>query len=218
MAFPSVVASTAFNNNTANSSWTPLNNSACQTGELLLFMSTRNDSFSFTASGDWTQVRIQAQGSVLVHQIFYTVATADTISLTLTSSSSSTCSGVFVRVAGADGSQPFSSSTSALSAVPDPPNLNAVTAKDYLWIATRSQVSTANPTAGPANYSGLTNSAGSSVRTSIAWRQLNAASENPGTFAVASSRYAAATLAITPSNIVVPITPATGDKRSAVWL
>jgi hypothetical protein len=213
MAFPSVVTSAAFNNNTSNTSWTPLSNYACQTGELIVFLSARNNTTQFTASSGWTQLAVTTSSVSITHQVFYTYATSNAVSLTLTGTPfSTTCSGICFRISdgftlsSAASSNPFSSAA-------NPPLLNTGKTKDYLWIATRAVVSTSDATVAPTGYSGLINSAGSSVRTSAAWKQANAASDDPSTFTAANATWASFTIAVSP-----PPVPAIGDKRYSVWL
>lgn len=92
----------------------------------------------------------------------------------------------------------------------NPPNLTPTGgAKDYLWVAAMTTGSAVNwPSAGPASYSSFTRRRSGSVSVGgcvgSSERQLNAASEDPGTFTNTSDDYVAVTIAVPPvSNLEI---------------
>lgn len=84
----------------------------------------------------------------------------------------------------------------------DPDSLNpGVGAKDFLWIAAACNGGTSIATSAPTNYFGLTGQVASTSSASswLAFRNLNAASEDPGTFG-GSFNWTAFTSAIPPAS------------------
>lgn len=100
---------------------------------------------------------------------------------------------------------------------PDPPNLDPAGygAEDILWIAFAGHDGNYSLSAGPTNYTALTerrwaDSAGAGVR--AAWRNLNATSENPGTFTGANiDDWVAVTIAVRPAAASTIATPGTAS-------
>lgn len=89
------------------------------------------------------------------------------------------------------------------STTPDPPNLDPANwgTLDTLWIAVSYKQTSQATTAYPTNYTNTTETTelNSSVTINSARRELNAASENPGTFTLVASRsWVARTIAIRP--------------------
>lgn len=88
---------------------------------------------------------------------------------------------------------------------PDPPNLSPIWGPaDTLWLPTAGKDSTGTITSAPTNYTNLLNGAGENLGS--AQRELNAASEDPGTFGGANSQpYVASTLAVRPTSVPFPV-------------
>lgn len=128
-------------------------------------------------------------------------------SVVCTSAASGTSWSIAARINGHSSSTNAPTAATAVSAGvgdanPDPPNLVPVGgAKDYMWreiIAHDVDGSTFTPS---TNYTTLVQNG----RLSVAYRTLNAASENPGTTTQSiSSRWVAATLAIHPGTEGIP--------------
>jgi hypothetical protein len=100
----------------------------------------------------------------------------------------------------------------------DPPSLTpSWGAANTAWLAIMGNTAqVVSITAAPANYSGFTanavSSGGSACNTGSAYRQLNAASDDPGSFTTGSDRWwMAATIAIRPV-VIAPVTVAPAQK------
>jgi hypothetical protein len=114
------------------------------------------------------------------------------------------------RISGAQNVAPAVANTaSTTSTNPDPPSLSpSWGAEDTLWFAFAGWNSrTTAPSAYPSNYSDNQNTlpavSGQAASLGVATRNLNASSENPGVFTMASSTWRAATLAVRPAAVVV---------------
>ena len=98
-----------------------------------------------------------------------------------------------------------STGATGTSTTPDPDSLTPTGgAKDYLWIAVEGHLTSATTDAAPTNYANLntfaTGGGPNGTTGSTAERQLNAASEDPGTFTIsASDPWVARTIAVHPS-------------------
>ena len=92
-------------------------------------------------------------------------------------------------------------SGAALQNNPNPPNLIPDGgAKNYLWLATQNNGDNTSINAFPANYTNGLNARASNNSTASARRALNASSEDPGTYTLASSeQWVAFTVAIHPA-------------------
>jgi hypothetical protein len=96
----------------------------------------------------------------------------------------------------------FSSANGVSSASPDPPNHTpAWGAKDTLWIAMCGADNDAI-TDYPTGYSGNTAVSEPDANLGVAYRELNAASENPGAFTISNDEWNAITFAVEPSGAV----------------
>lgn len=141
-----------------------------------------------------------------------TGAEGATVTFTKTGTAAATRWAAF-RVASA-GTLYISSVASGSSAAPDPPNLTIGAAADYLWFAADASGAAVNTF--PTNYTTgavtLPNSAGG-----IGYRQLNASSEDPGTFALSGSAvWDTLTLAFGPSVALANWNAAGAGSVSAV--
>jgi hypothetical protein len=121
------------------------------------------------------------------------------------------------RITGHDsGTAPeISTGATGASANPDPDSLTPTGgAKDYLWLAIYGADDEQTTSAYPTNYTdGISeNSSSGSFGSTVgsARRQLNAVSENPGTFTMSvSNQWAAATIAVHPTAVTrIPRHPA----------
>lgn len=95
------------------------------------------------------------------------------------------------------------------STSPDPPSLTpAGGAKDYLWIASQGNDDTDATTGYPTNYTNGTNTVGSGggfASTATARRELNATTEDPGTFTLAAAEGWVAQLTVVPPSGAAPV-------------
>jgi hypothetical protein len=213
MAFPSVVARAAQVSSTSNAvSWSiggagP--NGAV--GDLLIVVVSADGNPTLSAASNapfganWTKLGQASNGSAVTGAVFRKFADTTTWGtnadlLNLSSSASEQYSAVVLRLSGAnlqiEGTSANGSSTNS-----DPPGeaLAGGTAKDVLWIATRSGDSTAVASAAPASYAQLQTRAGGGsggASTNTAERLLNAGSENPAAFTSANEQWVSWTLAV----------------------
>ncbi len=139
--------------------------------------------------------------------------------LTVTSSTSAKSASVVFRVSGHHTSTAPEGLTADTSSAgdPDPPSLDPAAwgAEDTLWIAVGIVEGPSLWTAdAPTNYTNIgdTNSTGGGAATNVAiavaYRQLNASSENPGAFnAATNDEWAGVTIAIRPAPAATPLAP-----------
>lgn len=135
--------------------------------------------------------------------IFYRIATGGETGVTITHGSNVTCS-VMREFGSTSGTIDFVAPVTATSANPNPPSLTpAGGAKNYLWVAGASYITTsvsAFSTSYLNGVSGISTSAGHLSRISSAERALDAAVEDPGTLTLAaSSIHTAFTYAVSPA-------------------
>lgn len=215
MAFPS--AGTPVQTQFASSVTSmPVNMPATvNTGDLLITLVEVRNAGTWTKPLLWLDIATLSQtgggGGVGKLNGFYTIAVGTEAGTTPTWTASTGTTGIWqtIRVTNWHGvTAPEAATTSGDSSSADPPNLTpSWGADDTLWLAIAAN--TANGTGGsftaaPTNYTGFQNnsasSGGSITDVASSTRQLNAASENPGTFTTASNRFwASATLAVRPA-------------------
>lgn len=125
-----------------------------------------------------------------------------------------------LRITGALASAPPQAAltSGSNSTTADPPSLTpSWGADDTLWIATYARDSANTVTAYPASYTGAQYNKTSAPAMGQATRQLNAATENPGTFATSNddNDWAASTVAIRPSNAIAGDSATTNANDAA---
>lgn len=160
----------------------------------------------------WTKLAEQAGGgSVGETSVFYKIANGseDGTTLTWVTSVATSATWQVFRVKNWHGTTPPEvTTTSGDSSSANPPNLTpSWGAADTLWlaIAGHAAASIAAFTAAPTNYLGFdsngASSGGAAVSIAVCYRQLNAASEDPGTFTAGGSNrwWTALTIAIRPA-------------------
>ena len=198
MAFPSPDAFNTSITDTAGTSHTLNLPTGIASGDLLMvFFDYAVISNTITFPGGWTTLTTasieNAVGSTEGLATAYRIASgSEGSSITVTTSVSTRANHQSIRITAHDSSTaPEAVAGTVNNATPDPPALTPTGgAQDYLWIAVgaRSRASTtADLSAAPTNYSNLTTSANSGTGSAfstggIAKRQLNASSEDPGTF------------------------------------
>ena len=179
---------------------------------LLAFVEVRNAGTWSTIPTGWSQLKLQAGGgSVGDLTIFEKIATGSEGGATATwvASAATTAEWQVMRITGAHASTASEvAGTSGDATNANPPSLTPTGgAQNYLWIAVAANAATGDTTgftAAPTNYTGLqsngASSGGSTTNVASATRQLNATSEDPGTFTPTSNRFwAAATVAVYPA-------------------
>ena len=184
-------------------------------GDLLIALVEVRNAGTWTKPSGWEDIATLSQtgggGGVGKLNGFYKIALGTEAGTTPTFTASVGTTGIWqvIRVTSWHGTTPPEATTiSGDSSAADPPNLApSFASEDILWIvvAGHAAISAAAFTAAPTNYTGFQNngasSGGAAVSIATATRQLNAASENPGTFTAGGSNrfWASATIAIRPS-------------------
>lgn len=183
-------------------------------GDLLIAVVHVRNAGTWTKPSGWSDISTVSQaggGSVGKLNGFYKIAagTEAGTTPTWTASTGTTAEWQCIRVTSWHGTTPPEGATASGDATSaNPPSLTpSWGADDTLWIAIAGNSATGETTgftAAPTNYTGLqsngTSSGGSSVNIASATRQLNATSEDPGTFTPSSNRFwAAANIATRPA-------------------
>ncbi len=203
--FPAIVGHSSYSGGT-NSSHALTMPAGVATGDLLMVFTTTASgvTFSVSAGTGWAIVdQIDSASGAIRGAIFWKVADgSDALSVGISSARALGARIIRVLAGTFDAATPFdqTSATPATGANPDPPNHTpSGGADDYLWIAVR-HGSTAATSAAPTNYDDLrTASTGANATlVSIAERELNASSEDPGVFTAGSSQNVVRTVAIHP--------------------
>jgi len=223
MAFPAQVAAPTQTQFASTVTSMPVTMPASVTSgnRLIATVSVRNSGTWSTIPTGWTQLAQQlGGGSASQLTIFEKIAngTEGGTTPTWVASVATTAIWQVQQISGAHASTASEVTTSSGDATSaDPPALTpSWGTDDTLWIAVagHAAVSAAAFTAAPTNYSGFQNngasSGGSATSVATAYRQLNASSENPGTFTAGGSNrfWAAATIGVRPvaSGGATPIT------------
>lgn len=232
MAFPSLAAApTATQFGTAVTSMSVNLPSSISAGDLLIAsVETRNNATFATPPTGWTALASQqGGGSAGYLRFWYKIATgSEGSTASWTASISTTAVWQTFRVTSWHGTTPPEITTSnGDSSAANPPSLTPSWGTvDTLWfaIAGHAAVSAAAFTAAPTNYSGFQNngasSGGSAVSIANSYRQLNAASEDPGAFTAGGSNrfWAAATVAIRPAAASgVTVTPSLASISTSTF-
>ena len=193
--FPTV-ASRAQGCQTVNTTSHVFNTSGVTVGSLVLvffsFDNTTQTPTWPTTIGTFSQLAT-GTSSLSEWEVRYTTATATSASITITTAGTEmSCYSLYVITGFHPSTVPEApTAATGATATPDPPLLNPTNwdAEDTLWIAFAHLANADwSITVAPTNYTNLlaNNSAGSNtgVANGTAERQLNAASEDPGTFTV----------------------------------
>lgn len=213
MAFPSITAATATGFATSVTSMAVSLPASISAGDLLLaFVEVRNAG-TWTKPTNWNDISTLSQaggGSVGKLNGFYKIADGtEGATATWTASTGTTAVWQVYKVTSWHGTTPPEAVTASgdVSSANPPSVTPSWGADDTLWMAVagHTAASAAAFTAAPTNYSNFVNSGASSggaaVSVASATRQLNASSEDPGTFTAGGSNrwWAAATIAVRPA-------------------
>lgn len=218
MASPTVAATAESSTNTAGTSHVVTLPTGITSGDLLIVMLDKGStSATVNALTGWTELLDEASANGLY--IAYRLADgSEGSSITLTTSASTRSAQIVYRITGAidPGTQAPQIGTTATgtSVSPDPPSVTPTGgAKDYLWIAffgmageeadddTWANTPPTNYTPSPPDQKSC-GTAGTNLGglIAVASRQLNASTENPGTFNVdVSAAWRAQTIAVHPN-------------------
>lgn len=202
--FPSLVGSVA-TTNASQASGTNLNlpsgAAAGLLGVLLFFRA--GGSQTITISG-WTEVTNSAalaNSNTQFRAFFRKLDGSEAATIAFTSSITGTQTtqsyALYLENADLNAANPViaeATEGSATSTAPNPPNFApGLGSKDFLWGAISVMGASASATGYPTNYSLYQ---GTAVRSGVAFRQLTASSEDPGTFTTPSNAWKAKTIAI----------------------
>lgn len=223
MAFPTATAPTATAFAASVTSMAITMPATVASGDLLLALTETRNAPTWTKPLNWNDISTIAQaggGAVGKLSGFYKIADGTEAGTTPTWTASTTTTGEWqvIKVTGWHGTTPPEATTASGDATSaNPPSLTpSWGADDDLWIAVAGNAATGDTTGftvAPTNYTGLqsngASSGGSTANIATATRQLNATSEDPGTFTPSSNRFwTAATIAVRPvaSGGATPIT------------
>ncbi len=204
MAFPSVVTprGTSGALGAATSVVVAMPASATTARGVLVVFSADSAPTVTTSSTGWTRLNGIGHSTFVSSTVFWKRPGVTLTTLTVNLSISEEGSYVVLAVDGASPSEdPYLAGIAASGTNTDPPNLTpSGGARDYLWIAARSNESTTVASAAPASFTNLTTATGgaSGASTATSERELNAASLNPGAFTSATEDAIAWTIAIPP--------------------
>ena len=205
MAFPSVAGTQGSQNANDAASSTATMPAGITVGEGLLVFVAIDGAPTITidtaVSGtNWQELAATGNGTIVQGRLFYKVAEA-TNALKLNFSVNEKASFLVYRLA--SGGTPTVAPNNGTSVDSNPPSHTPPGgAQDYLWLAARLGDAAVVATAAPSGYSNLLSETGgsaSSASVSVAERQLNAASENPGAFTSANEQWICLTVAVPPA-------------------
>jgi len=221
MAFPTVAATNTSTGGPGTTHTISLP-AGIVSGDLLIIFFTTAQYWgklgTLTDPSGWTRLGTAGDGGGFDDAgltVFYKVATGSEGSTVDVGTTSSVRSAhISLRITGPCGTPQISTFDTG-SGDPNPPSLTpSGGARDYLWIAAGSVKGTSQSvSAYPTNYTGNNlfkdNPGGEGTNAMVATRQLNATSEDPGTFDVTNDRKVACTVAVYLNIINVTVTPST---------
>lgn len=209
MAFP-IVASTNTSNQTAGTTHTVNLPASISAGNLLIVFFVNEDDTTVTTPAGWSLLKAMLETGAATNKmsIFYKVASgSEGATLSVTTSSSRVSSHISYRITGYANTPQVSTGATSTTGNPDPDSLTpSGGAKDYLWIAACStRFGSGAISSYPTSYSGsnlnsrITGALGGS-NVAVGTRDLNASSENPGSFNFPTNQYwTACTIAVEPT-------------------
>ncbi len=178
-------------------------------GDLLIvfFAVDANPTITWPTADGWGVIFSQANGNVNKLEIGYKIADGtEGASITITTDSTQNSAHIANRITGHDlyGAPEVSSGATGNSTAPNPDSLTPTGgAKDYLWFAVEGNDDGRDPaSAYPGSYTGgqtMASGGSGGTNVAVARRELNAVSEDPGTFTIPSETWVACTVAVHPS-------------------
>lgn len=213
MTFPVVAQTSSHRLDTTQTSHTYTLPTGISAGDLVVLTFSTIDATAAWPAG-WNELFNTLSTAVTRHTAAYRFCDgSEGASITVTTNNARQSTGNGYRVTGADVSTPPEVGTPATGndTLPNPPNLGpSWGAEDTLWLVTMGCQANAPTNSYPTNYTnGFRSASGGGISTdrtnsSSARRDLNASSENPGTFDVGPSNriWVANTIAIRPSQAI----------------
>lgn len=205
MAFPQVAAVTG-GNNVAGLGQTLNLPAGATAGEILLVLVSVDGNPTQSWPGDWTKLYEAGTGNNDIGAA-WKVSDGTETTVVLTLDGSQEVHYTSFRITSHGSAIEYSGpTTTGVSTIPDspahPPSWGA---EDTLWITHAGWDTSSSVSAYPTNYTDGRQDQDSNGGVATARRELNASTEDPGTFTLASSEaWGAKTLAIKPAGLVVP--------------
>lgn len=207
MAFPQVAAVSGGNNASDSKQHTVNLPNGIQSGDLLLVFFATDGYPTITFPGGWTQLFQTANSSYVAFGAWYRIADGEEgATITVETSTWEMSAHTSYRITGYSGTPEAGISATSNSSWPDPPSLTPTWgAEDTLWFACEGNDHQYSVSSYPTNYADGRNdiaSSSSGCGVGTCRRELNAVSENPGTFTIAASeQWVANTVAIQPATM-----------------
>lgn len=210
--FPVVAAENGGNNTSDSTEHTVNLPSGIQSGDLLLVIFNADSTPTITFPEGWTQL-FQTLGPTTYKHMFgawYRIADGEEgATITVTTSASEQSAHTSYRITDYSGTPEVGTSSATFNSSPNPPSLApSWGAKDTLWFAVCGYGNNYTITAYPTDYTDGRNDYADSTHgcgVGSARRELNAASEDPGTFTLSGDmRWVANTVAIQPAELPPP--------------
>ncbi len=195
MAFPVVAATNSSQVTTPGTSHACSLPAAIAAGNLLILLFSTDSTTTVSTPAGWTLLDSATNGAIRHTSFWKTASGSEGASVTVTTGSSTNSAHRSYRITGQGASAPeHGIATTGSSTGPDSPSLTpSWGVADTLWIASTGYSSSTSINANPTNYTGIAGFGGDGS----AWRQLNAASEDPGAFTLAAtSLWVAQTIAV----------------------
>lgn len=202
-SFPVVQATNSGNTGSNAASYAAPLPASIQAGDLLLLLVSVNNTITLTTPSGWTQLFNTANGA-LRHACYYKTASgSEGSTVTVTGSGSAGWATNSYRITGHQGAPEAGTSATGTSNSPNPPSLTpSWGSAKTLWLAAVGNIVGGGTTAtAPTNYGNQVTAAASfSARCSSSRRELEASSEDPGTYALSASQaWVTNTVAIRPA-------------------
>ena len=217
--YPSVAATNGGYDSAAGTDHTVNLPSGIVSGNLLIVIFTTASNPTVTFSEGWTQIYYTSNSTTVSSGAYYRQADGtEGSTVSVTTNTSQYTSHNSYRITGWSGT-PEADSTTGTSTTPDSPSHTASWgARSTLWLAVHGRSAyDAATTSYPTNYTnGIEYSNGGTFPTTAsARRQLNAASEDPGTFTETGNRaWVAGTIAIAPAEATVTVGGVSGGMHT----
>ena len=216
MTFPTVETTTTSEHNINDQSQVVSLPSGIVSGDLILVFLSVNGTPSITwpSSPSFTKIDdVENTGECVLSVAYRQSDGTEGATITITTGADAKSSATAYRISGHENpstqAPEMSMGVTGTTGGPDPDNLTPTGgAEDFLWIAAHARDRSTTTTAAPTNYTNLLQVAHSDAplgaSTASARRNLNAASENPGTFTVDNNNdWSAATIAVHPAAGVI---------------
>jgi len=209
MAFASVAGSAESVEQPAATSHTVDLPASISSGDLLIgFFSVNADPGAIVWPMGWSEILQLDDGQVSLSVAYRDADGGEGASIEVTTTNSEKSAHQMYRITGAEDpatqAPEIDAGTTGASTTPDPGSLTPTGgAEDFLWFAVTANDGRKTVTAFPTNYTdgvGNVNDNDGGVALGVARRELNASSEDPGTFTISGSdQWAAATVAVHPA-------------------